>query len=138
MKVLFHHEHFDIDVSSGTAHAAYQWVDMLRSFGITQSAVLNLSDSPWPHEINGDIEIAEFTAIADFIAAYPGDIVIGTSADAPDGYRGFDYSGGDWIYIGGTTVTGLTCACSVSIATFEGRELYPREAAAIILAEALL
>jgi hypothetical protein len=138
MKVLFHHEAFDIDVSSGTVHAAYQWVELLAAFGVTHAAVLNTSGVPWPHHINLDLTIEEYTDIASFSAAHAGETVIGTSINAVDHYRGFDYSVGVWVYIGGTTVTGLTCDYSVGITTHGNRELYPREAAAIILSEALL
>jgi hypothetical protein len=138
VRVLFHHEPFDRDVSSGTEHAAHQWYDLLAGVGVTAAAVLNLSGDPWPHAISSDVAVEEFLAITEFQTAHAGEIVIATALGAPNNYRGYDYSGGDWLYIGGTTITGLPYSSAVSIPAVGGREFYPREAAAIILAEAML
>ena len=138
MKVLFHHEPFDRDVSSGTLHAAYQWVELLSAFGVTEAAVITFveeEEDQWP-QVASDFIITTYTSAEAFVEANPDAVVIGTAKEADNHYRDFDYSGGDWLYIGGTFQTALPCACRVGIPTVGGRDLYPREAAAIILAEA--
>lgn len=136
MKVLFHHEYFDADVSSGTLHAAYQWMELFLACGVTGAAVITFEEA-WP-DCNSDMPLEVYANVDEFIAAHPNDSVIGTSPDAESSYRDHDYSGADWIYFGGTFVTDLPCVGCVSIPTIGGRELYPREAASVVLVEALL
>ena len=132
MKVLFHHEPFDVDVSSGTEHAAFQWMELFRAMGMEGAAVINVSGLPYP-QVDSDFMIEELSSPAQFLKRYPEARVLGTGRHGRSRYRDFKYAEYDWIEFGGAA--GCIFPAEVSIETFGGRDLYPREAAAIILGE---
>ena len=131
MKIAFHHEPFDIDVSSGTIHAAYQWYELLNGFGITEAAVIG-DDTEDFSKTGSDITIHRFATLDEFTAN------LGTNMafveHGGQDFREANYFNTDWLVFGGTS--GLPRA-DISLPTNKGISLYPREAAAIVLARAL-
>jgi hypothetical protein len=125
MRVCFHHQDFDVDVSSGTSHALYQWFELLQAFGIKECAIINQTDDVIP--VIGDMLVHEYRTIDDFMAAHPDVVMADTGGKS---HREFDFTDVDWIVFGGTH--GLPRA-DVGISS---GALYPREAAAIIISEA--
>ena len=126
MKICFHHEDFDRDVSSGTIHSLHQWVELSTAFSVTQCAVINLSSEHIP-AMGGPVEVFEFSSIDDFLANTDGTktfVDIGGT-----NFHGADLSAIDWLVFGGTH--GLPKA-DLSIDT-GSVALYPRLAAAIIM-----
>ena len=128
MKVCFHHQDFDVDVSSGTSHALYQWHVLFYAFGVDEVAVINHTDDPLPYM--GEIVATSYETLEDFVAACDGATLTFVEEGGSD-FRNFDFSETDWLVFGGT---GGLPRSDVGIDTKVA--LYPREAAAIILAGA--
>lgn len=127
MKVCFHHELFDVDVSSGTIHALYQWFELLQAFDVTECAIINKTGDALP-TISSDMKVTEYATIEAFIKANRAAKTF-VEKGGKD-YKSFDFSKTKWLVFGGTS--GLPKA-HVQIETGTA-SLYPREAAAIILA----
>lgn len=127
MKVCFHHDYFDVDVSSGTIHSMYQWFDLLHAFGVFECAIINNTDDDIP-TINSDMTVTEYSRLDDFLSLH-GNVVFVEQGGSP--YRDYDFGDTEWLVFGGTA--GLPRA-DVGIETLGNRALYPRSAAAIILA----
>ena len=128
MKLCFHHQDFDIDVSSGTVHALYQWFELLLAFGISECAIVNTTSEKIPL-ISSDILVHEFNSFSDFEIAFGNEKFLYVEKGGPD-YRSMgNFSSYDWILIGG--VEGFEHS-DAEIPTGNS-SLYPREAAAIIL-----
>ena len=127
MKVCFHHQPFDVDVSSGTIHAFYQWFELFHAFDIDECAIIN-SSGDRPPVIDSHMVIAEYKSLGDFLNHERGEVAFVEKGG--DDYRDYDFRGVDWLVFGGTQ--GLPAA-DVGILTNDVA-LYPREAAAIVLA----
>jgi hypothetical protein len=128
MKVCFRHEQFDSDVSSGTDHALYQWVNLCIAFGVSEIAIINTSEDTIP-VITPDLTVHKYSTFEDFTSEFGHENLTYVEMGG-DPYHTFDYSTTEWLVFGGTA--GLPHA-HVGIDTgLIG--LFPREAAAIILA----
>ncbi len=125
MKVCFHYEDFDRDVSSGTSHSIHQWHELLYAFGVTEVAVIN-SKRNKIKAVNDSVKMTNYKSLDDFLAV--NDNVCFVEQGGED-YRDFDFSKYEWLILGGCS--GLPRS-DVSLPTPVA--LYPREAAAIILA----
>ncbi len=133
MKVCFHFENFDADVSSGTLHSMHQWYELLLALGVTEVAIINLTDFNIPY-ISSDITTNTYTSLEAF-QAHQNYVASGNMTYVEKGgaaHNTYDYSSTDWFVFGPSA--GLPEA-TVSIDTGL-HALYPREAAAIILAAA--
>jgi hypothetical protein len=126
-RVCFHHDHFDRDVSSGTSHALYQWFELLHAFNVFECAIINTSGDELPI-INSEMKVTEYSNLDDFLAAEQNVTFVEMGGQS---FKTYDYSNVDWIVFGGTT--GLRSS-DIGIETLGDRALYPREAAAIVLA----
>jgi hypothetical protein len=126
-RVCFHHDHFDVDVSSGTSHALYQWFELLHAFNVFECAIINTSGDELP-TINSEMKVNEYSRLEDFLATAENVTFVEMGGQS---FKTYDYSNVDWIVFGGT---GGLRESHIGIDTFGGRALYPREAAAIILA----
>ena len=133
MKLCFHHELFDDDVSSGTIHALYQWFELCHAFDVCEVAIINLSGDEIPL-IDSLMQVNEFPDLEKFIdfTNRHGDRLTYVEMGGPN-FKCYDFSCTDWLIIGG--VKGLQVS-DVSLPSTRVA-LYPREAAAIVLAEAL-
>lgn len=127
VKLCFHHEPFDRDVSSGTIHALYQWFELFHAFGVTECAIINLSGDTLPL-IDSNMTVTEYASLDDFENSTSGNKVYLEHGGAD--YHSFDHTNTDWLVTGGTG--GLPRA-DIGIDTGTVA-LYPREATAIVLA----
>lgn len=134
MKICFYHEDFDTDVSSGTIHAQYQWFELLHAFGITECAVINTTLEPFT-TISSDIKFTEFSNLAEFISGCDERNLAFVEMGGTD-FRDFDYSNIEWLIFG--SANGTLPRQDVSIPTVDNVALYPREAAAIVISNAIL
>ena len=124
--ICFYHTDFDRDVSSGTSHSIQQWSELLNAFNIKDVAVINQTKDKIPYHNYKSLE--EFKVLnCDKNIAY-------TRALGDKNYRDVNYLEFDWIVFGSSEKWDMDCG--IAIDTYENKELYPREAAAIILAEA--
>lgn len=130
--ICFFHEDFDSDVSSGTSFAIEQWNNLFAAFNIKKVAIVNLTEDTLPNLCNS-IELKEFKTLKEFTDGAEGTIIT-SSPIGKQHYKDIDYKAIDWIIIGGTGGSGDHLG--INIPTRDNRELYPREAAAIIVAEA--
>ena len=130
--VCFFHEDFDSDVSSGTTFAIEQWNNLFVAFGIKKVAIINLTEETLPSLCNS-INLQEFKTLQEFTDRAKG-VVVTSSPKGKQHYKNMNYKDIDWIIIGGTGGSGDHLG--INIPTRNNRELYPREAAAIIVAEA--
>jgi len=135
MKVCFFHEDFDKDVSSGTRHAAYQWVELLLSFGIKEVAVVNTTSDSFPC-VSAELKVKEYNTLEEFRETLTDEVVVCAEPEGEILYRNVNYKKIDWLVIGGADGTNEDDDKSIVIPTEGKRALYPREAAAILLAEA--
>jgi hypothetical protein len=126
VRVCFHHEDFDRDVSSGTIHSLHQWVELCNAFSVGQCAIINRSDGPIP-AISGPVVVLEFGSLADFLSGTDGEKTY-VERGGPN-FRDADLSAVDWVVFGGT---GGLPEADLSIETGLVA-LYPRLAAAIIM-----
>lgn len=127
MKVCFHHQPFDVDVSSGTIHALYQWFELFHAFDVTECAVINESGDVLPN-IDSDMKVREYRSLSAFLSGADGRVAYVEMGGAS--HKEYDFSHTDWLLFGGTNGLPLF---DVGIET-GNVALYPREAAAIILA----
>lgn len=132
MKVCIFHEEFDRDVSSGTIHAEYQWLELFNAFGVVEIAVINPQQLQLV-PLGTQDKITVFDSLDDFLASHPDESMTYVEQGGTD-FRSYDYSNTDWLIFGGTG--GLPVA-DVGIPTLNNVALYPREAAAIVLAKVL-
>lgn len=127
MRLAFHHEDFDSDVSSGTIHAAHQWHELCAAFNVERVAVITGLEYPI---VDAGRPLVTYGSLEDFLSSEDGPFVFVERDGEP--YRDYVYPDNCWLVVGG--VSGLPRA-DVSINT-GSVSLYPREAAAIVLAEA--
>lgn len=136
MKVCFYHQDRDVDVSSGTEHARHQWHETCMSFGVTELAVINETDTPYK-PVNDSLPVTEYATIDDFMEATQGEYYFIEQGDYPS-HREITSPNGHWVCIGGTQglPRDLTSDADHDIEYFTINAeaiLYPREAAVIIL-----
>ncbi len=125
MKLCIHHQPFDVDVSSGTNHAAHQWHELCAAFGVTELAVVNETGEPFP-AINDSVLVREITGV-DQLSGERVFLEVGPhpSVDGAD-------IGDAWLVIGGAAGNfEMGRYLTIPVET----SLYPREAAAIALWE---
>lgn len=128
MRLAFHFEPFDVDVSSGTIHAAHQWHELLMAFGIAEAFVVNTSGMEFP-QVNDSLVFHEVESVE----SIPGPLIVIEQGNNPN-HRGYIFPDDATICIGGAygVPMGLN-AEYLSIPT--PAALYSREAAAIVLEE---
>jgi tRNA(Leu) C34 or U34 (ribose-2'-O)-methylase TrmL len=126
--VCFYYSDFDRDISSGTPFALQQWSELLNAFNVKNKAIINLSDEKIDQNC-----FQVFNSLEYFKQVYSNKNIVFTKATGSMNYREVDYSKIDWLCFG-SFPTWTTDG--ISIPTFEKKEIYPREAAAIILSEA--
>lgn len=98
------------------------------AFNVDEIAVINLTDETFP-QINDSIKITEYDSINNFIEEHSNITFI---EHGGEDYREYDYSDTEWLVIGG--YAGLDKA---DVALPTSVALYPREAAAIVLARVI-
>lgn len=125
MKLCIWHEPLDVDVSSGTDHARYQWHELANAFGITEVYVVNTTDSKF-NSVNRSVSFLEISSLDEI-----NESLIAIEQGEYPNHRDHRFPEDCCIVIGGAMgVLGLN-ADYYTIPTPVA--LYPREAAAIVL-----
>lgn len=124
--VCFYYTDFDRDVSSGTPFALQQWSELLGAFNIDEVAVINQTEEELP--------FPNYPSLSDFLLDQTGKEITLTRAQGSHHYKEFNYTKTDWLVFGSSERWNMEGG--IYIDTYQRKELYPREAAAIILAEA--
>lgn len=130
--ICFHHEQFDADISSGTLYSIDQWSNLFTAFGVKNIAVINQTADILPPFCNTSTTRV-FSSIDLFLDNTEGNIVNANPRGSIH-YREVNYKKIDWLVFGASG--GNNFDGGVIIPTRDNRELYPREAAAIMLSEA--
>jgi len=132
MKVCFYHQNFDIDVSSGTNHSKHQWHELCYAFGVTECAVINETKDDYK-SVNDSIKIKNYKSLNQFLKREKGKKFFVEVGDHKS-HRKAKIGKDDWVIIGGTS--GIPDGLDGEYITIENAKtvLYPREAAAIVLA----
>ena len=90
MKVCFHFENFDADVSSGTMHSMQQWYELLLAFNVEEVAVVNLTDFNIPY-ISSDTTTHVYPSLEAFLADNPEGVKTYIDKGGED-YKTYDFS----------------------------------------------
>lgn len=130
MKVCFYHEDFDRDVSSGTSFSMQQWGELLNAFNVAEVAVINKTEDKLPYKFK------EYKSLEEFVETTKDENVLFTRAKGTLHFREVNYGEVDWIVFGSNEK--WIMEGGIFIPTHDKKELYPREAAAIVLSEVYL
>jgi len=156
MKLCFHFQQFDIDISSGTLHARHMWHELASGYGINEMAVINETGEKF-ESVTEDMTVKEYPTLNRFIKAEltskqvkmvflespnrnlgPGasqrDIRIAKrNAKKFKHCKGYKMTAVDWLVIGGTGGLPTNRRDVDYVNLSAASSLYPREAAAVVL-----
>lgn len=134
MKLCFHHQPIDVDVSSGTEHARHQWHELAMGYNVTELAVINHTSEPYL-PLNDSLPVTEYPDIESFIqehATKRNQVVFVEQGDFTLCHK-YPFRDDQWIVVGGSAGLPLNVANVQYVSLAASTALYPREAAAIAL-----
>lgn len=128
MKLVFHHEDFDRDVSSGTSHALSQWMELCSAFDVTDVIIINKTPDKLVYP-NQEINVQTLPSLKYFLLLEEPYIFVEQGGHPC--YSSLDYKG-EWLVFGGHR--GLPMIEGTKYVTIKTPvALYPREAAAVVM-----